>query len=233
LPRPVAAVLVAAYLVDMLAFRWMSDKAVPRLPPTLSESLASLPACPLDFCDRRTDRLPQGRVPQGERLLAFMDPKCVSGAREGPYEPPYVFGVKLNQLSYAFLRHDPCESRYFVPIRMRNVDNLLGSRGWDPAFGRVLGCEAPKLRLVPQAIFVEGEARAYGIVKTTPAIDEVVVIPRPSSAGEATPSSAPAADAGEVRVLGFSANSLELGVRPVNHIFKTVYGREMMFGAPS
>jgi hypothetical protein len=163
-----------------------------------------------------------------------MDPKCVSGARESPDEQPYVFGVTLNQLSHAFLRHDPCESRYFVPVRMRNVDHLLDARsrldilnetwapvrrdvdhpleslGWDPAFARVLSCEAPKLRLVPQALFVEGDARAYGVVKTTPAIDEVVVIPRPSSPGEATPGGAPPAGAGAVRVLGFSANSLEL-----------------------
>src|SRR5262249_13185595 len=152
LPRPVVVVLVAAYQVDMLAFRWLSDQAVPRLPPRLRGSLASLRAAPLDFCDRRTDRLPEGRVLQGERLLRFMDPKCVSGAREGPDEPPYAFGGKLNHLSYAFLRHDPCESRYIVPIRLRNVENLLESRGRDPAFARVLSCEPSKLRLAPQAL---------------------------------------------------------------------------------
>ncbi len=206
-----AAFLVVAYFVDMLSFRWLSDQAVPQLPQDLMDAIASLRASPVDFRDRRTDSVPEGRVRQAERMLSFISPFCVSGAREDPYLEPYVFKIVLNHLTYAFLHHDPCESSYFVPLYARNIRELLEARDRDPAFLRVLGCESPKLRLVSRAVFVDGAERAYEVDRTTPAIDEVVVIPRKPSAEEAVPTGS-AADPGEVRVRGFSANSLGIEV---------------------
>jgi hypothetical protein len=211
-PRSLIAIVAAAYLVDMLTFRWLSDQAVPPVPSSLVDALASLRASKLDFRKERSDRAPDDRVRQARRLFASINPWCVSSGRLAGWEAPLVFKVQLNHISYALLHEDPCESDYFVPVCSRNVSELLDARDRDLPFARVLGCDAPKLRLVPRAVFVEGVAKAYDVVRTTPAIDEVVVIPRALAAGETVTPSAPAAGGDDIRVLRFTANSLQLEV---------------------
>jgi len=117
--------------------------------------------------------------------------------------------------TYAYAQFDPCEPSLLVRSVSRSMAKLLSLRAkGDEALRTILGCGAPKMRLVTNAIYVDDENGAADAVRRSSdlagtAILELPQTQAPPGARSQTHSEIP----GTVAVTRFSANALTIVVR--------------------
>jgi len=117
--------------------------------------------------------------------------------------------------TYVFAQFDPCR----VGLLWRRaiataMEKLLALRDEnDPVLQTILGCHAPKLRLMTQALYVNTEAEAAAAVQSHGDLTNVVILQLPSNASRPPmPLSSPAGSPGSVQVTDFGANAVEMRV---------------------
>lgn len=111
---------------------------------------------------------------------------------------------------YSFAQFDPCQSEFrvdFFPLRLERLFATRKDSGHD--LFDVLGCDAPKLRLLSSAVSTNTLDEAMQMMEKSPAIFDKAILrsvdqdlSRPSSANSLEPSG------GKVMVKKFSANEL-------------------------
>ncbi len=116
--------------------------------------------------------------------------------------------------TYAFAQFDPCRPEFPQRAIGTAMHKLLALRDQDdPALRVVLGCHAPKLRLLTRAIYVRSEAEAQEAVRTQGDLVNVAILQW--STGSPDLPTTPAASTetpGSVSVTDFGANAIEMRV---------------------
>ncbi len=120
--------------------------------------------------------------------------------------------------TYAFAQFDPCEPKIAPTILNTSTTKLLALRGkGDGALSAILGCHAPKMRLVTSAVYVADERAAAVAVQRASDLAETAIVeltqdhlPLPVSV------SATVVRPGAVEVTAFSSNALAATVHVDN-----------------
>jgi hypothetical protein len=143
----------------------------------------------------------------------------------------------LYEYTYDFLHFSPCRSEMYTHLRIEGVRSLLlageqrsacnrmvlaiypgvaptgETTAADEPFQRVVGCSAPRLRLVADAVIVETPEQALAAIRRIRPIDEVAVlraapgVAASSVAGDSVPGAA-----GEARVVHYSPDEVAVAV---------------------
>jgi len=125
-----------------------------------------------------------------------------------------VLGAPSYYHTYAFAQFDPCEPSIPLTIISTSMAKLLALRDkGDKALRTILGCEAPKMRLLTKAVYVEDEKQAAAAVQNVQDLAGTAILessrpPEPSSATKEIP--------GSVAVTRFGANALTATVHVDN-----------------
>jgi len=136
--------------------------------------------------------------------------------REQPEEArqQVVLGTPAYFYTYAYAQFDPCWpglQPFGAGIEMQKLLALRDKN--DPALRTILGCHAPKLRLMTQALYVNSEAEAEEAVGSHDDLVNVAILQLPSNVPRPSmPHSAPAGNPGSVQVTDFGANAIEIHV---------------------
>jgi len=200
----VEVALLASLFVDVFSYSYRSGltskfAATYRIPPAVRPWLGDTSGTvyqagrvrPLTWQDTRLDT---PRDPRQRMILEFS---------------PAYFNT------YAYAQFDPCEPSLLVRSVSRSMAKLLSLRAkGDEALRTILGCGAPKMRLVTNAIYVDDENGAADAVRRSSdlagtAILELPQTQAPPGARSQTHSEIP----GTVAVTRFSANALTIVVR--------------------
>ncbi len=141
---------------------------------------------------------------QGARLDQPVDER-----KKVVLQPPFAF---VN--TYAFAQFDPCRSEFQLRAIGTAMQKLLALRDKDdPALQTILGCHAPKLRLMTQALYVNTEAEAEAAVRSHNDLANVVILQWPTNSPVFPMTrSVPAEGVGAVHVTDFGANAIEIQV---------------------
>ncbi len=174
LTRTIKIIMLACFVIDILSFQIMAYLSIPKLPTHLVSTLDTLKANEIHFQEQRTNEPTNTRQKKALNLIK----------RDFPYRNVNMLFV------YNFLQLDPCFPEFQTLFYPAGVDRLIRIRGGqpgeslgpsflpqnDPSLLRVLGCNAPKLRLVSNAIFANNINQATKIIRDTPNLDNVVVL---------------------------------------------------------
>jgi hypothetical protein len=116
---------------------------------------------------------------------------------------------------YPFSNFDPCSSQFRTDILSAGVDSLLSLRRDDFPIDAIVGCRAPKLRLVADARVVgtPEEARDALLAGVQAGGERSVVVQVPSGAAPAPGGGPEGGPAGRVRVTRFTLNELVADVQ--------------------
>lgn len=148
---------------------------------------------------------------QGERLDQTNDER-----QQFALQTPAYFYV------YAFAQFDPCRRKrewnlewHSVGIAMQKLLALREEN--DQALQTILGCYAPKLRLLTQALYVTNEAEAAAAVRNHGDLVNVAILQLPANLPPPPmPRSSPAGSPGSVHVTDFGANAIQIYVNVTN-----------------
>lgn len=187
--------LAAALLVDLALAQVSCMRTVERMPPGADPQ--ALRAHPPAWVARRTPEPESARGREAFRLVSEQVKK-----RRAVYA-----------VAWAFIQHDPAEPRFRTDLVPEGTARLVSSRpGGDPALARILGRDAPKLRLRSGVRTAPDAAAAAALLRELAEPDEVVVITDPG--GEVAERPASAVE-GTVTVTSFTANRVvaEVDVR--------------------
>jgi hypothetical protein len=199
IPRPALALPAALVLALALDLAWYQAVV-----------FAEAPRVAVDATHRQLTRV--ARLPYHAQRLA--QPADARGGRAlRLVRDPAVGGAYA--LAHAWAQHDPCETELradWWPAAARRLLEARGTAQWwearDPVLAQALGCApTPKLRLVTQAAFAQTEQDAEALVRQATDLDRTVVL-----RGAASEVSEDGAEAGDVRVLAFTANALTVEV---------------------
>jgi len=120
--------------------------------------------------------------------------------------------------TYGYAHFDPCESALLVRGVAPSMGKLLALRDkGDHALQAILGCHAPKMRLVSNALYVKDEVEAEKTIRTTPDLAALAILAVPE--GDSRPpqsASASAGDPGFVSVSEFGTNALTVKTQVAN-----------------
>ena len=172
--RAIKIIMIACFIVDLFSFQIMVYLSTPKLSPSLVSTLDTLKANQVKFQKQRTNKPYNMRQKKAMALIT----------RDYPYRNANM------ELTYNFLKLDPCYPEFWTLFYSAGVDKLIKIRGGEPkenphplflpkkdhSLLRVLGCTAPKLRLVSNAIFVNDLDQAANKIENTPNIDTVVFL---------------------------------------------------------
>lgn len=137
---------------------------------------------------------------------------------------PFVLSTYQLTASYNFIQWDPCVSSFRADYSNLMVAVLLhlkgGSAGHlrlilppDTNFLRSIGCESPKLKLMSHVVITDTFDEAVETVINTKNIDEkLILFDVPDDVQTSWAEVKPGKVDGDIRVLDFSANKLELEV---------------------
>jgi len=202
---PISVALLLGLFLDMGVYQLLVHIEAPQVPSDRVSSLHAVEVAPLPFQDQRT------MEPQGERQRHAL--------RLAQPNPQYQWGQQTYYSAYNFSQFDSCVSAFRQEWQVPGVRDLLAiarSEGTIlPSYQRVLGCESPKLRLVPRAVFAKTTEEATRLIQQPLDAGEVVVIRGTSSVKwQGLPESRGAADeTGTLSVTRFSANELIVETR--------------------
>lgn len=168
--NPLETALIAAFLMDLLSFQLVTYLRMPKLPTSYASHLDAFKVSKLEFQPQRASEPTAPRPQSAMKLITH---------------PGHITNYVV---AYSFLQFDPCSSAFRVDWWPAGVARLKDARAADDeAMRRVLGCAAPKLRLVTNALFTDTLDQAVKAVQTTPNLDEVLILrgpmKRPSDAG--------------------------------------------------
>ena len=123
------------------------------------------------------------------------------------------------QFKYQVVQFDPCfpvkdeafSSWSFMEKSINAITQTLSKDS--KAFRKIIGCDLPKLRLVPKAIYVQGDEEAAKVIRSLflEDIDSTAIIQLPE--GMKAPSSGPpekAYEPGDIRVMKFDLNQIQI-----------------------
>lgn len=187
-----------AFVFDLFSFQAMIYAQSPKVAPEFDSALSCFKVNALRFQSERY------QLPVSDhqiRATKLMEQAC--------------FPENLHTIMYNFIQLDPARSFYrsdwWSPgaLKLSQIYNFRR----DNALKQILGIESPKLRLIPNAVYLDNENSAWPMLLNIPNIDQVVLLPKrdglPPAVTNADPS--PAAN-GTIRVLDFNANKLSLDV---------------------
>lgn len=161
------ALLVFACLVDIISFQgfhWANRMT--------GAYAGMLPLEPMRFAWQRTS-IPTDDAVEKDRVL-----------HASPYGAFHAYYTNI-------MLFDPCTPYGFVDIFPKGVHELVTVRGAtpdqktiqssllpgnDPQLMRVMGCNAPKIRLVSQVVFGGNDAELNHLIRSNPALDAVAVL---------------------------------------------------------
>jgi hypothetical protein len=117
--------------------------------------------------------------------------------------------------TYAYAQFDSCRSTLEGFTVASSMATLLDARDPnDPAMRVILGCDAPKLRLIGQPQYVTSRAEALVKVRSRHAGDDTAAIELPEGTSIfIQPNVGPSDSLGDIAVVAFSANGLTARVR--------------------
>ena len=192
--------LVIALALDLAIYQAAVYRQVPKLSPGYVKQLDTVLVHDLEYQPRRyASPADAPRSPESVRAQRALSLAQHPGAME------------IYWITYGFAQFDPCRSQYTTELVTRGVDQLFRvARKRGPALEAVLGCDAPKLRLVAGATLVEDARAASDALRAMTAasgpVADVIRLrpgtPRPPSPGAWIP------EAGTVQVTQFSLNEL-------------------------
>ncbi|MCM8810009.1 MAG: hypothetical protein NC934_07605 [Candidatus Omnitrophica bacterium] len=118
--------------------------------------------------------------------------------------------------AFSFLQFDPCKEHFRISMLSEGVNRLLKIKyNNNTVLKRLLGCNYPKLRLVPNAVFCDSLKEAIETTQKIENIDNVVVIrinkkEKPLLSAFQTQQK----DAkGEIKVIEFNSNEIVISVK--------------------
>ncbi len=151
-------VLLGVFLFDLGSFHVQARHYQPLPPSSLASSLGTVEVAGFPYEGARGSAPTHERGLDGARLMGW--------AKD---QESY-----LNDVTAAFLRFDPCLGVYDTPVIKRDVHALLGLLGAShPELSTIVGCGAPKLRLMRPS---SASTAAPGTAKVEAfAPDEIVI----------------------------------------------------------
>ncbi len=192
--------LVIALALDLALYQAAVYRQVPKLPPGYGKKLDTVLVHELAYQPRRyASPADAPRSPDSLRAQRALSLTQHPGA------------MAIYWITYGFAQFDPCWSQYTTELTTQGVNQLLRvARKRGPALDAILGCDAPKLRLVAGATLVEGAGAARDALRTTRTatgpIADVIRLPpvaaRPANSETWTP------EAGTVQVTQFTLNEV-------------------------
>jgi hypothetical protein len=207
------AVMLGCYVADLILFQ-MEVYIVSPKPEYAPGQLESLAAAPFSY---QSERTLEPRRERGQAGLQLMDWVL--------HHQAHVY-----QTAEGYLQWDSCGSRYYTPHMVDGVYALIkvvpdrphffydldGLDGYEAQLNDkpnvIFGCQAPKIRLVPRAVYAADEA---GVLETSRTVDPaqfVALQGTPTQELDANPPGRLAEALGNIRVTDFSANAISLNV---------------------
>ncbi len=189
--------LMIVLSLDLISFQYDVYKKSPQLSQEYQPLLYTLKVNPLSFQHQRLQEPVNLRHIDGLRLIT----------RPG--------GEIKYTTAYSFLQFDPCQSQFETHIIPLGFSQLLKTRPQlDPDLLHVLGCYAPKLRLLTQTVFTDTVDETINLIRGMfPLYNTVVLrgVKEPNLSLQSHPS--PIQDQEKfIEVKKFSANELILEV---------------------
>jgi len=200
----VAVALLAAMFVEVFQYSYKSGLSTNKFAPSYREA----PAAQWNLGDTDSAFYRAGGV---QRLP--WQPKRLAAPRDARQQ----LGLELPSYyhTYSYAQFDACEFSIPATVMGASISKLLALRDKnDRALQTILGCEAPKMRLLRDAVYVEGEEAAVRAVQRAPDLAGTVILqlprgyPRPAER-----SASRTEDRGTVTVTNFAANALTAAVR--------------------
>ena len=204
-PIAVAIALLVALFVDTFGYSYRSGSPSNPYRPSFRAALSAnwVPSDPADplYQAGRVQRL----LWQPERLDV---PRNARAQLIVGFSPAYFH-------TYGYAQFDPCRSSVVGFTVASSMAALLNARDPnDPAMRTVLGCAAPKLRLLTRAHYVTSQAAAVAALRSSSDLIDTAIIEVPPGAPLLNERPPGAADpAGTFTVTAFDANSLTVRVR--------------------
>jgi hypothetical protein len=192
------ALLVLGLLLDLVSYQALVYAEAPKLPLSYVAHLDAMTVADWQFQEQRTTK------PAGVRGQHAMSLVTRSGT------------MATYALAYDFAQFDPCATAFRANWWPAGVVGLLRATSegeWWEAKGevsaRLVGCNSPKLRLVPQAASAKTVEETTTLIQTIPDLERVVVLRgvMPPAQSNHVRGAGPEA-AGTVRVARFRANDL-------------------------
>jgi len=112
-------------------------------------------------------------------------------------------------LAYNFIQMDPCRpalKTHFLPRRLSRFYGWKGVKGEETK--RISGCQAPKLRLIPRAVFAEDQQDAEALIGEAPELCQTVILSHVAPENRITQDSPPQEADQRIVIEKFSANEL-------------------------
>lgn len=169
------------------------------------------------FVEQRSDRPTSERARKGLELV-----QEIRDAMPGDYAfellqfspcRSYFYGVLHSQGVAELLAagKDRAPSNVILALDEQELKKAVDQKEQDHAFLRVVGCEAPRLRLVANAVWVKSAQEAEEAIRQVRDLDQVVVL-RDRSGGDvpATPQPSKQSEEGTIKVIAFQPDQLEL-----------------------
>lgn len=154
----VRVAVIVGLLLDLLSYQFAVYAEAPKLPASLVADLEALNASQLSFQEQRTPE-PNPVQQRAMRLITW------------PGEMSAVYGMASN-----LTRHDPCipGKESWSSAGVRRLFRAVGHREAD--LEAIIGCTAPKLRLLPDAVEVDTIDDATRLLEQIADLQEVVVV---------------------------------------------------------
>jgi len=183
--------LVAALLVDLASQQALLRKQMTKLSSGWKPYMYTFNVHKPEFLWKRFDE-PQGKRQQDASALSLRDAAVIH----------YT-------LAYNFIQMDPCRpalKTHFIPRRLSRLYHWKGTGGEEVK--RISGCQAPKLRLIPRAVFAEDQRDAEALIREAPELCQTVVLSHVASEDRIT-QDRPSQEADQKIVIEkFTANEL-------------------------
>lgn len=142
------ALLLLSFVLDVGSFQYEIYKKSPRLEPELRPLLYTLKVHPLTFQPMRTIKPLEQRQQDAYALTTRLGG-----------------GTKYTSL-YEFAQFDVCHAQSNILMFPLGLHQLLSQKNSvDPDLKKLLGCYAPKIRLLTNVIYVDSKAEALAILK--------------------------------------------------------------------
>jgi hypothetical protein len=195
----ISIALVVGLLFDLLSFQMVVYSQSPRVPATMPLSDSAV-VNELTFQEQRS---PGPLSPRQQRMSDVVN--YVQETR--PEWKPTTHAVMF----YNYVQFDPDKPAFRTDWWSEGVDMFLRCmRPNDPSFLRILGCGAPKLRLMTRTLLVKSDEEARKAIWETPNRDEVLVLTCPQGIPPRPSELRPIVSNGDLHVTKFTANQITI-----------------------
>lgn len=187
--------LLIALFLDLFSFQMIIYAQAPKLAPELHSDLSCFKVNYLRF---QSERYQQPVSEHQQSATRMMEQAC--------------FPENFHAIMYNFIQLDPARSYYrsdwWAPGALK-LSQIYNFRRDEP-MKRLLGIDSPKLRLIPNAVYLDDENAAWPMLLNVPNIDKVVLLPKKDGLPPPVTNTDPFPATGNLRVIDFNANKLVL-----------------------